>query len=118
MNIFADIEVKLKTWWEDVSPSVQTFLQKLETDGGKLLMTEAEAFASDLISGGLTTSSFVAAAKDIGLKLLSQGITVIEQDIFAALNIAVGSTLAAAPPVVTPVVTVVSPVDPTPPLAA
>jgi len=45
--------------------------------------------AQDVISGGLTTASFVAAAKDVESKLVAQNITMGQQDIFAALNVAV-----------------------------
>lgn len=82
---------RVKDWWSGVSPSVQSFLVKVETDEGKILTGLAEVAAQDIISGGLTTASFVAAAKDVGSKLVAQNIAMGQQDIFAALNIAVGA---------------------------
>lgn len=88
---FTSAEQRIANWWSGVQPSVQMFITKAETDAGQLLSTEAETFVEDIISGGLTTASFVSAAKTIGADLLSKGITMGEQDIFAALNIAVGA---------------------------
>jgi hypothetical protein len=101
---FTSAAARIKDWWDGVAPSVQSFLTKIETDEGKILTGLAETAAEDVLSGGLTTASFVAAAKDVEGKLVSQNITMGQQDIFAALNIAVGAkTSPVAVPVAPPV---------------
>lgn len=106
---FTSAAARVKDWWDGVSPSVQMFITKVETDEGKILTGLVDTAAEDVISGGLTTASFVAAAKDVGSKLLSQNITMGQQDIFAALNIAVGAkTNPVAVPTMPPVSTAVA----------
>lgn len=109
---FTNAEARIKDWWAGVSPSVQAFITKVETDEGKILTGLAETAAEDVIAGGLTTASFVAAAKDVEAKLISQNITMGQQDIYAAINIAVGAKTS---PVTVPVS---SPVLPDPALDA
>ena len=48
-----------------------------------------------MIAGGLTTASFVAAAKDVGSQLLSQNVTMANTVIFSALNAEVANPWAA-----------------------
>lgn len=116
---FTSAEARIEDWWAGVSPSVQMFITKVETDEGKILTGLAETAAEDIISGGLTTASFVAAAKDIGNKLVAQNIAMGQQDIFAALNIAVGAkTSPVAVPTVSAAVTDPAPDSPEPAPAA
>ena len=86
---FTNAEARLKDWWNGVSPAIQSFIQKVETDEGKILQGLVRVAAQEVIAGGLTTASFVAAAKDVGNKLLEQNITMAQTDVFAALNAAV-----------------------------
>ncbi|MBZ5673725.1 MAG: hypothetical protein LAP61_05705 [Acidobacteriia bacterium] len=112
---FSSAAARVKDWWEGVSPSVQAFLTKVETDEGKILTNLAETAVEDILSGGLTTTSFVAAAKDIGSKLVAQNIAMGQQDIFAALNIAVGAkTSPVEVPSMPPVSTEAPPASPEP----
>lgn len=87
---FTNAGKRLEDWWAGFSPLVKAFATKLATDEGKILEGLVVVAAQDVISGGLTTASFVAAAKDVGAKLAAQNITMAQTDIFAALNTAVG----------------------------
>lgn len=93
---FTNAEARIKDWWAGVSPGIQAFITKVETDEGKILQGLAVTAASDVIAGGFSTASFVAAAKDIGAKLLAQNITMAHTEIFTALNAEVGNTAALA----------------------
>lgn len=107
---FTNAEARIKDWWSDVSPSIQAFITTIESDEGKILQGLVEKAAQDVLAGGLTTASFVAAAKDVSAKLLAQNISMAQTDIFAALNAAVGhQAAAAAVPVATSTGTVVVP---------
>lgn len=88
---FTNAEARIKDWWNGLQPGIQAFITTLETDEGKILQGLVTVAAQDVISGGLTTASFVAAAKDVGAKLASQNITLAQTTIFAALNAEVGS---------------------------
>lgn len=93
---FTNAEARLKDWWDSVSPAIQAFIQTVETEEGKILQGLVSTAAQDVLTGGLTTASFVAAAKDVGSKLASQNITMAQTVIFAALNAEVGNAAAAA----------------------
>lgn len=97
---FTNAEARIKDWWNGVSPGIQAFIAKVETDEGKILQELVVVGAKDVLAGGLTTASFVAAAKDIGSQLAAKNITMAQTDIFAALNAEVGSQAAAAGTVV------------------
>jgi len=80
--------------WEDITSAfkklpqpVQDFIVKLETDEGALLQSLAETALQDVIAGGFTTASFVAAGKDVVAKGLAQGKTIAIGDAMAQLNI-------------------------------
>lgn len=87
---------RLKDWWSGVSPGVQAEITTLETGEGKILSSVAVIGAKDVIAGGFSTASFVAAVKDIGAQLLAQNITLAQTTIFVALNAEVGHQAAAA----------------------
>lgn len=86
---FTNALKRLEDWWTSLQPSIKAFVNKVETDEGKILVTLAEQAAQSVITNGLTTASFVSAAKDVGSQLLAQNITMAQTDVFAALNIAV-----------------------------
>lgn len=87
---------RIKDWWDSISPGIQNFIHTVETEEGKILQGLVSTAAQDVLTGGLTTASFVAAAKDVGSKLASQNITMAQTVIFAALNAEVGSAASAA----------------------
>lgn len=91
---FTSVEARLKDWWDGLSPGLQAFVKKVETDEGKILQGLVITAAKDVLAGGLTTASFVAAAKDVGSQLASQNITMAQTDVFAVLNAEVGSQAA------------------------
>lgn len=88
---FTSAEARIKDWWESLSPGLQAFVTKVETDEGKILQGLVVTAASDVLAGGFSTASFVAAAKDVGTKLLAQNVTMAQTTIFAALNAEVGA---------------------------
>lgn len=88
---------------------VQTFVVKLESDGGQLLQSLAATGIQDVAAGGFTTASFVAAGKDIVTKGLAQGQTILMQDAMAQLNILAASMNPPQPIVAIPTAPVVSP---------
>ena len=80
--------------WEDVvsgynrlPQEVKDFLIRLEDDGENMLQTLAQAALQDVVAGGFTTASFVAAGEDIVAKGLAQGKTILLTDAIAQLNI-------------------------------
>jgi hypothetical protein len=77
---------RLQDWWSALSPGLQAFVKTIESDEGKILQGLIVTAAQDVLSGGLTTASFVAAAKDVESKLVSQNVNLGRQTIFAALN--------------------------------
>ena len=109
---FTNAEARIRDWWQGLSPSIQAFVTKIETNEGKILQGLVETAAQDVLTGGLTTASFVAAAKDVGNKLLAQNIVMAQTEVFAALNAAVGTqaTVAAVPVPTNNGVAVVAPV--------
>lgn len=82
---------KLPSW-------AQTLVTTLETGEGQILSGLVQTASQDVIKGGLTTASFVTAAKDVITQLIAQEIKLGEQLVYAALNAAVAE--AAATPVV------------------
>lgn len=87
---------RIKNWWDGLSPGIQATVTTLETDEGKILQGLVVTAAQDVLKNGLSTASFVAAATDVGSKLLSQNITLAQTTIFTALNAEVGSQAAAS----------------------
>lgn len=88
---FTNAEARLKDWWTSLSPGIQSFVTTIETDEGKILQGLVVTAAQDVLTNGLTTASFVSAAKDVGTKLAAQNITMAQTTIFAALNAEVGA---------------------------
>ena len=78
---------------------VQDFVIKLETDEGQVLQSLAEVAIQDVVAGGFTTASFVAAGKDVVAKGLAQGKTIAISDAMAQLNILAASLRPAVAPV-------------------
>lgn len=93
---FTNAEARLKDWWTSLSPGIQAFVTKVETNEGQILQGLVVTAAQDVLAGGLTTASFVSAAKDVGQKLVAQNVTMAQTTIFAALNAEVGTQAAAA----------------------
>lgn len=87
---------RIKNWWAGVSPSIQAFITTAETDEGQILQSLVPIAAKDVLAGGLTTASFVAAIKDVGAQLLEKNIVMANTTITAALNAEVGTQAAAA----------------------
>lgn len=90
--------------WQDIVSAfkklpqpVQDFITRLEGDEGQLLQTLAATALQDVISGGFSTASFVAAGKDVVAKAAEQGKAILISDAIAQLNILAS---AARPPVV------------------
>lgn len=77
---------RVEDFFQNLPDDVTAFLQRLSTDGGKLLTQLAEEAVSDIVTAGFTTESFVKAAKDIVAKGLEQGKTILIQDAFVKLN--------------------------------
>lgn len=80
--------------WKDITEAfkklpqpVQDFIMKLESDEGQVLQNLASVAINDVVAGGFTTASFVAAGKDVVAKALEQGKTVAMSDAMAQLNI-------------------------------
>lgn len=112
---FTSAEARIKDWWTSLSPGIQKFVTDIETNEGKILQGLVVVGAKDVLAGGFSTASFVAAAKDIGAKLASQNITMANTVIFAALNAEVGNAAVAAgasAPTNLPVVPAVAPEAP------
>lgn len=71
-------------------PELQDFVTKAATEDGKILESLITVAANDVLSGGLTTASFVTAGKDVLAKLLAQNIATFNiQYIMALLNVKV-----------------------------
>ena len=78
--------------FEKLPKPVKDFIIRLEKDEGYLLQQLAQAALHDVVSGGFTTVSFVAAGKDIVIKALEQGKTIAISDAMAQLNILAAAT--------------------------
>ena len=96
--------------WEDVVSAfkklpqpVQDFIAKLEGDEGQLLQTLAATALQDVIAGGFTTASFVAAGKDVVAKAAAQGKTILISDAMAQINILASAARPVAPATAVPV---------------
>jgi hypothetical protein len=87
---FTSAEQRIKDGWTGVSPRLQSFITQAEMDQGKILENLAATGAQDVLNGGLTTASFVAAALDIEAKGIAMEASWARTTIFAFLNIAVG----------------------------
>lgn len=87
---------RIKDWWNGLTPGIQATVTTLETAEGKILQGLVVTGAQDVLKNGLSTASFVAAATDVGSKLLSQNITLAQTTIFTALNAEVGAQAAAS----------------------
>ena len=96
MSLFGTLTAKIEGWLASLGlPSyVSSFVDTMLTAEGQILDQLVVIAAQDVITGGLTTASFTAAAKDVSAKLVAQNITLGQQTVFAALNAAVA---AAAP---------------------
>jgi len=83
---FSDAEKKISQWWSGLIPEIQSVFQILASAEGQILQGLVITAAKDVISGGLTTVSFVSAAKDVEAQLVAQNIKLGTQTIFTALN--------------------------------
>ena len=91
---FSNAIKRIEDWWAGVTPGIKAFISNVETNEGKILQGLVLVAAKDVLAGGLTTASFVAAAKDVGTQLAAQNITMAQTTIFAALNAEVGNAAA------------------------
>lgn len=98
---FTNAESRFLDWWNGTaSPELKSFLGKVESSEGQILEGLVSTAAQDVVSGGFTTASFVAAGKDVLAKLLAENISTFNlQYVIAALNIKVAPL---APPIVVP----------------
>lgn len=81
---------RIQDWWNSMMPELKDFVTKAATDEGKILESLIVVAAQDVITGGLTTASFVAAGKDVLAKLIAQNVTTFNmQYIMALLNVKV-----------------------------
>lgn len=93
---FTNAGARIKNWWDGVSPSIKAFITTAETDEGVILQSLVGVAAKDVLAGGFTTASFVAAIKDVGVQLLAKNITMANTVITTALNAEVTTQAAAA----------------------
>src|ERR1700680_458674 len=93
---FTNAEKRLKDWWSGVSPALQAVIVTAETNEGKILASLVPIAAKDVLAGGLTTSSFVSAIKDVGSQLLAKNIVMANTAITTALNAEVSLQASAA----------------------
>jgi hypothetical protein len=93
---FTNVEARIKNWWSGVSPAIQALIVTVETNEGQILQSLVPIAAKDVLAGGLTTASFVAAIKDVGAQLLEKNVIMANTTITAALNAEVGTQAAAA----------------------
>ena len=89
---FSDAETKISQWWSGLLPEIKAGLAVLASAEGQILQGLVVTAAKDVVSGGLTTASFVAAAKDVEGQLVAQNINLGKQTIFTALNAVVAGT--------------------------
>ena len=75
---------------------IQAFIAKAESDEGKLLSSLATTALTDVVAGGFTTASFVAAGKAVVAQAASQGKTILISDAMAELNIQASAAQTAA----------------------
>lgn len=83
----------VKTWVEGREaviaakfPAFATLEKKLEADGENVVAQAVEKGAQDVMSGGFSTASFVAAAKDVFEIAVAKGIPLLLTDVFMLIN--------------------------------
>jgi hypothetical protein len=81
---------------------VQAFIVKVEDDAEGLLMSLAQTAYSDVVAGGLSTASFVAAGKDVVAKAATQGATILMSDAMVAVNLVASAAGVVTAPVAAP----------------
>jgi hypothetical protein len=100
MSFLSSVEAeiaKVKAWFTSLPTWLQSFVSKMATDEGAILDGLVTVAVKDIEAGGLSTASFVAAAKDVFAKLVAQNISTFTlQDVFTALNSAVSAPVAPA----------------------
>ncbi len=84
---------RFEDFFGGLPPWLKNFLIALKSDEGKILMAAAEEYAKKIAAGDLSTATFVQAVKDIEKELATEGVKLLRQDIFAALNAAVADLL-------------------------
>lgn len=100
---FSNAWARLENWWSNAMPELQDFLTKAATSEGQILEGLITVAAQDVIAGGFTTASFVAAGKDVLAKLIAQNIATFNiQYIMALLNIKVAPAAPAVVPATVP----------------
>ena len=95
---FSDAERRLGQWWSGLGPELKAFVTTMATAQGQILQGLVVTAAKDVLTGGLTTASFTAAAADVQTKLVAQEISIGTQTVFAALNAAVAANVPVAAP--------------------
>lgn len=87
-----DATTWLKNRFTSLPSWVQAFLNKTGTQEYTILQSAVTAGVKDVVAGGLSTASFVAAGKDILAQLIAQNISTFSiQDVMANLNMAVAA---------------------------
>lgn len=112
------VEKRLSDWWNGAPSWLKNLVTTAETDEGQILSSLVPVVAKDVIAGGFSTASFVAAAKDVGAQLAAKNITMAQTVIFSALNAEVANQASAAGiavPTNTGTSVVAAPVDPAQP---
>lgn len=81
---------RFEAWINNLSPATKRFIDQVESDQGKVIQGLIETAKNDVVAGGFTTASFVAAGKDVLAQAIAQEITEFSlQHIIAMINIAV-----------------------------
>lgn len=88
---FTHAEARVENWWSGMPQWLRDFVSKAKTPQGQILTSVAEVGAQDVMNGGFTTASFLTAVSDMGAKLVAQEISFGQQELFAALNLAVNA---------------------------
>lgn len=89
---FSNAYARLADWYNGWPVWLKVFASKLATQEGSILKSLVEIAAADIMSGGLSTASFVNAGKDVFAKLTEQNISIFTiQDVMTALNGAVAA---------------------------
>lgn len=89
---------KVESWWSNLLPEIEAEMKILASAEGQILQGLLPVAAQDVINGGLTTASFVAAGKDVISKLVAQNVNLGTQTVFSALNAVVSSKVVSAAP--------------------
>lgn len=82
-------EKRLADWWNGQPQWLKDFVNKVKTDGGTVLATLAEKEAANVAKNGFTAAAFLQALKDVGEQLGPLAINFTQQEIMAAINLAV-----------------------------